>query len=100
MRQIEDPTKPGTDPYVCFRKREIKPIRKTRRTDLQSLEKLKRLKAELDMAKLLLEMVCKREKMRKEAFMLDHLIFEQKYTVRTWKRELNIADDDSPAPKV
>ncbi|KAL7417881.1 enhancer of polycomb-like-domain-containing protein [Mrakia frigida] len=35
------------DPYVCFRRREAKPVRKTRRTDSQSVDRLVLLQAEL-----------------------------------------------------
>ncbi|KAK9768620.1 Enhancer of polycomb-like protein 1 [Basidiobolus ranarum] len=75
-----------SDPYVCFRRREIKSTRKTRRTDAQSHEKLSNLRHELYMVKELLHEVCSREKMRKESLVLERLIFDQKCLVREHRR--------------
>ncbi|ORX99523.1 hypothetical protein K493DRAFT_406218 [Basidiobolus meristosporus CBS 931.73] len=75
-----------SDPYVCFRRREIKSTRKTRRTDAQSHEKLSKLRHELYMVKELLHEVCSREKMRKESLVLERLIFDQKCLVREHRR--------------
>lgn len=82
------------DPYVCFRRRESKPIRKTRRTDQQSIEKLRKLRIEMESARSLLEMVSRREKVRKESLILEHMIFDQRCKVREFKRNLGIKDDD------
>lgn len=67
--------------------------RKTRRTDAQSLRKLRQLRAELESAKTLLEMVTRREKMRREGLFLDHLVFEQKILMRQMKDQLGLPDD-------
>lgn len=82
------------DPYVCFRRRESKPIRKTRRTDQQSIEKLRKLRLEMESARSLLEMVSRREKVRKESLVLEHMIFDQRCKVREYRRSLGIKDDD------
>jgi enhancer of polycomb-like protein len=81
------------DPFVCFRKREIRTTRKTRRTDVQSVQKLRQLRSELDSARQLLEMVSRREKMRREAINLDQLIFEQRIVVREIKSRLQIPEE-------
>ena len=44
----EDIDKIGSDPYVCFRRRELKIPRKTRRSDAQCADKLRRLRYELE----------------------------------------------------
>ena len=63
--------KDDNDPYVCFRRRELRQVRKTRRTDQQSTERLRKLQAEMVAAKKLMEMVSKRELLRKEALQLE-----------------------------
>ncbi|KAJ2956067.1 hypothetical protein NQZ79_g8040 [Umbelopsis isabellina] len=83
-----------TDPYVCFRRRETKPVRKTRRTDQQSLEKLRKLRAEMETARNLLEMVLRREKMRKESLAIEHTIFDKKCMLREMQRQLGIKEDE------
>ncbi|RUO96359.1 enhancer of polycomb-like-domain-containing protein [Jimgerdemannia flammicorona] len=92
--RFDDTLRNESDPYLCFRRRETKPLRKTRRTDAQSLDKLRRLRKEMDDARKLLEMVSRREKMRKESLLLEHLVFDQKCTVRDMQRKLGIKDDD------
>lgn len=82
-----------TDPYVCFRRRETKPVRKTRRTDQQSLEKLRKLRAELETARSLLEMVTRREKLRKESLVTEHSIFNQRCMLREMQQQLGIKDE-------
>ncbi|TKY85061.1 hypothetical protein EX895_006141 [Sporisorium graminicola] len=53
------------DPYVCFRRREVKQIRKTRKTDAVHIEKMIRLRAELEHAVALTELVAQREKTKR-----------------------------------
>ncbi|RKO90477.1 enhancer of polycomb-like-domain-containing protein [Blyttiomyces helicus] len=79
-----------TDPYVCFRRREIKVLRRVRRYDLLSLEKLRKLRDEMARAKDLLEMVAKRESTRRESVTLEHLIFEQRVLVRRLRKKLGV----------
>jgi len=83
-----------SDPYVCFRRREIKTLRKTRRCDALSLEKLKRLQGEMEQAHQLMEMVCKREKLRRESLLLEHKIFEQKILIRQMKKKLGVVSSE------
>ncbi|KAK3825926.1 MAG: enhancer of polycomb-like-domain-containing protein [Benniella sp.] len=92
--KYEEVLRNEADPYVCFRRRESKPIRKTRRTDQQSIEKLRKLRIEMESARSLLEMVSRREKVRKESLILEHMIFDQRCKVREYKRNLGIKDDD------
>lgn len=92
--RYEDGEKDDSDPYVCFRRREVRQVRKTRRTDAQSSEKIRKLKAEMESAKQLMEMVSRRETMRKAALQLERDIFESRCKMKTLKRSLNIKGDD------
>ncbi|CAO3686323.1 unnamed protein product [Umbelopsis ramanniana] len=94
LRFEETGMRNDADPYVCFRRRETKPVRKTRRTDQQSLEKLRKLRAEMETARNLLEMVLRREKMRKESLALEHTVFDKKCVLRDMQRQLGIKEDE------
>ncbi|WFD22610.1 Enhancer of polycomb-like protein 1 [Malassezia equina] len=54
------------DPYVCFRRREVKSARKTRKTDNLQLEKLVRLESEMRQATALMLMVAQRERFKEQ----------------------------------
>lgn len=82
------------DPYVCFRRREIRQIRKTRHRDAQSAEKLRRLRKELEDARQIMAMVKQREIMRKEVLSIDKTLFKQRADVKETKRKLGIKGDD------
>ncbi|KAF7846306.1 hypothetical protein BT93_L4637 [Corymbia citriodora subsp. variegata] len=82
------------DPYVCFRRREVRQIRRTRNRDNASQEKLKKLRQELEQARNLLIMVKQREQMRRDSLVVDKEMFEQRHHFREIKRKLNIAGDD------
>jgi hypothetical protein len=82
------------DPYVCFRRREIRQIRKTRHRDAQSAEKLRRLRKELEDARHIMAMVKQREIMRKEVLSTDKMLFKQRADVKETKRKLGIKGDD------
>lgn len=82
------------DPYVCFRRREVRLTRKTRGRDAQVVEKLKSLRHELERARQLLHHVRERETMRKRQIEVDRKIFEQRSQVKEVKRKLGIKGDD------
>jgi enhancer of polycomb-like protein len=82
------------DPYVCFRRREIRQIRKTRHRDAQSAEKLRRLRKELEDARHIVAMVKQREIMKKEVLSIDKMLFKQRVDVKETKRKLGIKGDD------
>ncbi|KAK9449599.1 enhancer of polycomb-like-domain-containing protein [Limtongia smithiae] len=82
------------DPYICFRRREFRQVRKTRRSDAQSSDKLRRLREELDAARFLTEFVVHREAMRKEALQLEWDTFKQRNMLKDLKRKLGIRTDD------
>ncbi|KAK9470869.1 enhancer of polycomb-like-domain-containing protein [Dipodascopsis tothii] len=92
--RFEENEKDDSDPYVCFRRREFRQARKTRRTDAQSNEKLRRLRMEMEIARNLVEMVLKREMTRKENLQLEWNLFKQRAMVKDMKRKLGIKGDD------
>ncbi|KAI5783735.1 enhancer of polycomb-like-domain-containing protein [Pyronema domesticum] len=82
------------DPYVCFRRREVRQVRKTRRTDAQSTDKLKKLRQDIETARGLVNDVRQREVMRKNSYKFDMQIFEQRRIVIDLKRKHGIKDSD------
>jgi enhancer of polycomb-like protein len=93
------------DPYVCFRRREVRQVRKTRGRDAQIAEKLKKLRSELETARQLMHQVKQREIFRREQLSFERIIFEQRGMVKEAKRNLQIKGDDEdlinqkPIPK-
>ncbi|QQK45400.1 Enhancer of polycomb-like protein 1 [Penicillium digitatum] len=83
-----------SDPFVCFRRREVRQIRKTRGRDAQSAEKLRRLRKELEDARELVALVRQREIARREMLSMERQLFKQRAEVKEMKRKLNIKDDD------
>jgi len=82
------------DPYVCFRRRDIRQTRKTRQRDMQSTDKLKRLRKELEDGRLLIAMALQRELTKREVLKVDRNIFEQRAKVKEAKVRLGIKTDD------
>lgn len=96
--KFEDPNDKSNnnddDPYICFRRREFRQQRKTRKTDLQSSEKLKRLHIEMKSVQTLLMEVAKREIKKKELLETEKQLFDDRNKFKTLKRELKILEDD------
>jgi enhancer of polycomb-like protein len=82
------------DPYVCFRRREVRQIRKTRGRDAQITEKLKKLRKEMEDARHLMAQVKRREVTSQEQLMVERDIFEQRITLKDHKRKLGIKEND------
>ncbi len=82
------------DPYVCFRRRDVRQTRKTRARDIQSTEKLRRLRKELEDARQLVAMAHQREMAKRELIALDRQIFEQRARVKEVRLRLGIKVDD------
>lgn len=89
----------GADPYVCFRRREIKAPRKTRRTDAQCIDKLKKLHYDLGTSKALLEASLKRDRYKKESLVLETSLFEQYWALEVWRKQPG-RPEDWPLPDV
>ncbi|KAF2094992.1 hypothetical protein NA57DRAFT_26938, partial [Rhizodiscina lignyota] len=83
-----------SDPYVCFRRREIRQVRKTRGRDAQVNEKLKRLRMELESARQLLHFVKQREIGRRDQLAADRAIFEHRSKFKEIKRHLGNKEGD------
>jgi len=82
------------DPYVCFRRREVRQTRKTRARDVQSAEKLKRLRRELEDGRQLVLASHNRELLKAEMLKIDRAIFEQRSQLKEHKIRLGIKTDD------
>ncbi|KAI1180909.1 enhancer of polycomb-like-domain-containing protein [Nemania sp. FL0916] len=83
------------DPYVCFRRREVRQTRKTRARDVQVADKLKKLRKELEDGRQLVVFAHKREVLKRELLKTDKLVYEQRAKLKETKIKLNIkADDD------
>lgn len=79
------------DPYVCFRRREVKMIRKTRKTDAMHLEKLVRLRHELQQSVSLLSLLAQREKTKRATLVQDKACWQSTRELLEVKKQWNIA---------
>lgn len=82
----EDLGKIGADPYVCFRRRELKIPRKTRRSDAQINDRLKKLHLDLTCMRLMLQAAIKRDRYKREALVLEGELFERYRLVENWRK--------------
>lgn len=82
------------DPFVCFRRREVRQTRKTRARDVQSADKLKRLRRELEEGRELVQQAHQRELMKRDMLHVDRAVFEQRAKLRALKVHLGIKTDD------
>ena len=78
------------DPYVCFRRRELRQPRKTRKVDTVNCQKLRALRTELKHARELATLVARREYAALRSFENDVAIFDARCRLRELKRTLNI----------
>ncbi len=78
------------DPYVCFRRREVKTMRKTRKTDALHIEKLVRLRSELQMATELLERIAQREHTKRAVLSQDRTCWATGQLLLNLKRHWGI----------
>ncbi|KAK3325307.1 EPL1-like protein [Apodospora peruviana] len=82
------------DPYICFRRREVRQTRKTRARDTQCADKLKRLRKELEEGRQLILLSHAREILKAEMLKTDQAIFEQRALLKEQKIRLGIKTDD------
>ncbi|KAI8965626.1 enhancer of polycomb-like-domain-containing protein [Daldinia sp. FL1419] len=82
------------DPYVCFRRREVRQTRKTRARDAQVSDKLKKLRRELEDARQLVVFSYQREIFKRELLRSDRSVFEQRSSLKETKIRLGIKGDD------
>jgi hypothetical protein len=88
---------PDADPYVCFRRREIKMNRKGRRGDANALEKLRKLREDLQRTKEILDILHDREMHREYVLTADQMVFEKRIYVRRIKKILGLNTPDLEA---
>jgi len=81
------------DPYVCFRRREVRQTRKTRGRDAQVTEKLKKMRLELEQARQLLIMVRDREKLIAEDITVTRRVFTERGKLKEVKCSKNITGE-------
>ncbi|KAI9437906.1 enhancer of polycomb-like-domain-containing protein [Lactarius psammicola] len=84
--------------YICFRRRDVKAMRKTRASQASSSEKLMRLKQELATAAELVTSVLKREQLKREAAQQAKAVWEKREDLANLKRKfpslLNAKEDE------
>ncbi|KAN0060647.1 Enhancer of polycomb-like protein 1 [Thecaphora frezii] len=79
-----------SDPYVCFRRREVKQMRKTRKTDALHIEKMIRLRSELEHAASLVQLIAQREKTKRASLRQDYQCWESARDLLDIKRQWGI----------
>ncbi|KAJ1329120.1 enhancer of polycomb-like protein [Microdochium nivale] len=82
------------DPYVCFRRREVRQTRKTRARDNQVADKLKKLRSELEDGRRLVQFALRREELKRDMLKQDRAVFEKRAWLKQAKLRLNIKGDD------
>ncbi|KAF8495934.1 enhancer of polycomb-like-domain-containing protein [Russula emetica] len=84
--------------YICFRRRDVKAMRKTRASQASSSEKLMRLKQELATTAELVSGVLKREQLKREASQQAKAVWEKREDFASLKRKfpslLNAKEDE------
>ncbi|KZS93199.1 hypothetical protein SISNIDRAFT_486115 [Sistotremastrum niveocremeum HHB9708] len=87
MAQLSYDESNENDPYVCFRRRDVKPIRKTRATSTPTTDKLTRLRAELGQALNLARSVLQREEFKGEQAAESQSVWESRLRFVDLKRQ-------------
>ncbi|CAG8591912.1 40322_t:CDS:10 [Gigaspora margarita] len=78
------------NPYVCFRRRELKPMRRTRRTETQSFDKLRRIRRDVHNGREIIVKVKTRERFKKQRIELNRKIFIKECDIKEMRKELGI----------
>lgn len=98
MLKFEDPNanekENDNDPYVCFRRREFRQARKTRRADTLGAERIRLLQKSLHRARDLIMSVSQRELLKLETWETDHAIFKLRSEAKSLKRAVGVKGDD------
>lgn len=82
------------DPYVCFRRREVRVTRKTRARDMQITDKVKKLRKEMEEARHLIRMATEREVFKRNLLKCERSVFESRSEIKTLKVKMGIKNDD------
>jgi len=96
MAQLTADESNENDPYVCFRRRDSKPIRKTRTAQNAITERMVRLKTELGQAYNLALSVLQREQTKQMQLQFGYSLWKARATMLDLKRKLDchISKDD------
>lgn len=96
--KFEDPNanekENDNDPYVCFRRREFRQARKTRRADNLGAERIRLLQKSLKRARELVLNVSKREILKLNYWEAEHEVFKLRCETKAVKRTAAIKGDD------
>ena len=96
--KFEDPNsnekENDNDPYICFRRREFRQARKTRRADTIGAERIRLMQKSLHRARDLIMSVSEREILKLDNFQAEHELFKARCATKACKRELNIKGDE------
>lgn len=82
------------DPYICFRRREFRQARKTRRADNLGAERIRLLQKSLRKARELALNVCKRELLKLELWNSEYEVFKTRVETKAVKRIAGVKGDD------
>lgn len=82
------------DPYICFRRREFRQARKTRRADNLGIEKIRLLQKSLHRARDIMFNVSQREIMKLQQYQSEFKVFKLRCEAKTLKRNQNVLGDD------
>ncbi|KAF8587580.1 hypothetical protein K439DRAFT_810742 [Ramaria rubella] len=94
----EKEDKTGGSPYTCFRKRDVKPMRKTRTNNVMHTEKLTRLRTELQNSLELAQLVLQRERLKREAASIAVDIWHNRESLAEYMKQLSTAAPGSVPP--
>lgn len=75
-----------SDPYLCFRRRDLKVQRKTRVKDTTPVNRLEQVQEELSSATLLVNMILMREKQKQRQLQMDKELWEARWNTLEIKR--------------
>ncbi|EMD31875.1 hypothetical protein CERSUDRAFT_119155 [Gelatoporia subvermispora B] len=92
-----DETDTKNESYICFRRREIKAVRKTRAQQAPYADKMRRLQSELGITLTLAESVRDRERFKREQAAQGQAVWERRLTLVDLKRKfptLGVKEDD------
>lgn len=96
--KFEDPNanekENDADPYICFRRREFRPTRKTRRADTLGAERVRLLQKSLHRARDLVLAVAKRESLKGDVWSAEEDIFTARAEAKNLKRVVGVKGDD------
>lgn len=98
LLKFEDPNASekdnDNDPYICFRRREFRQARKTRRADTLGAERIRLLQKSLHRARNLISSVCQREILKLQSYESENQIFKLRSEAKGVKRAVGVKGDD------